>query len=166
MEEPPRENPPLFTGQQAWLPQPLSLLLHYNVVPSKRSLHLPPSLQHSFCSHLFSLPSAPLDGLRDPLPKRSSTCQSPTTKRGGFLMATKDVTRGHARWWHLSSISCKNDSQNGGLQYPFSIHYLFKCNFSIYFSKLIIALCDQRIAWDWYIMRCNIWMTLLILTMS
>ena len=38
-------------------------------------------------------------------------------KRGWFLMATKDVTRGHARWWHLSSISCKNDSQNGGLQY-------------------------------------------------
>ena len=32
------------------------------------------------------------------------------------ILTNPGVTRGHARWWHLSSISCKNHSQNGGLQ--------------------------------------------------
>ena len=74
----------LFTNQQAWLAQPLSLLLLNNVV-----------LSNDLCNHLFSATlllqppflstPAPLDGLRDPLPKGSSTCQSPiaaSKKRG------------------------------------------------------------------------------------
>ena len=42
-----------------------------------------------------------------------------------LILTNPGVTRGHARWWHLSSISCKNDSQSGGLQLWFSNYYFF-----------------------------------------
>ena len=50
------------------------------------------------------------------------------------ILTNPGVTRGHARWWHLSSISCKNDSQNGGLQ--FSKFYQMSDIFLIQYKRL------------------------------
>ena len=100
-----------------------------------------------YCSHLFSCwtPSAAtfLSTLLFLQPPFFCLCPSVATflshsfcsfkKRGWFLMATKDVTHGHERWWHLSSISCKNEQRksdpclNGGLQIPkYSLHIAIK----------------------------------------
>ena len=92
---PPTVVQPILFSVSSSASHPSATRLLQPPFPAHLLLQPPFSLYTTSSTAPFSsLSSAPLDGLRDPLPKRSSTCQSPTTKRGGFLMATKDVTRG------------------------------------------------------------------------